>query len=295
MRREMAKAVADMMEQYTDTCLLLADIGVYLFRDILAKYPERAINIGIFEDGMISAAAGLSIGGIEPTVYGIAPFISERALEQLKLDFAYQKLGGNFITAGAAYDFSALGYSHYCPEDFAVLKNIPGMEFIAPGTGKEFIRLFEECSMNHHPTYYRLSDHPNKNSFEVTFGRAAVIKKGSRATVIAVGTVLDTVLHALHDEDVTVLYYTTLAPFDTETLLDNCKNGKILVCEPEFSGSLDSLIAAAFENKAVRMVHAGLPVDIYRNYGSKAEKDKYYGLTEQNIQSRLKKLIESEE
>ena len=295
MRREMAEAVSDLIEQHEDTCLFLADIGVHLFRRVIKKYPQRAMNIGIFEDGMISVAAGLSIGGMEPVVYGIAPFLLERALEQLKLDFAYQNLGGNFIAAGAAYDFSFLGYSHYCPEDFAILKNIPGVEFIAPGCGQEFQSLFKECSMNHHPTYYRMSDYPNRHCFDVTFGKANVIKKGTKAVVIAVGTILDTVLDAVRDEDVTLLYYTTLAPFDTQTLAKNCISGRILICEPEFSGSLDSLILPAFENRALRIAHAGLPVSIYRNYGTKKEKDRYYGLTVQNIRAKLNQLIESGE
>ena len=266
----------------------------YEFRDILEKYPDRVLNIGIFEDGMISVAAGLALGGIEPTIYGISPFIVDRALEQLKLDFAYQNLGGNFITTGAAYDFSTLGYSHYCPEDIGVLYNLPGFEFIAPGTGEEFSILYKSCVSNGNPTYYRLSDYDNKNSQNVTFGKANVIKKGDRAIVIAVGTMLDAVIEAVNDLDVTILYYTTLLPFDTDSIKKFNKTGEIIVCEPEYIGSLDSMIISSLEGEFLRLSHVGIPRKILRNYGSKEEKDFYCKLTAKDIRNTVMHILTKE-
>lgn len=291
MRKEMINAVSKRITENKNTVLFLVDIGVWGFHKILESYPERVFNVGIFEDGMVSIAAGLALGGVEPTIYGISPFIVERALEQLKLNFAYQKVGGNFITTGAAYDFSSLGYSHYCAEDVGVLRNIPGIEFIAPGTGDEFVRLFEACAGNGHPTYYRLSDYDNSKSYNVEFGKATIIKKGKEATVIAIGTMLDTVLKAVEDQDVTVLYYTTLLPFDCKTLKDNCPSGKILVCGPEFKGSLDAEILSCFEGQTINISHVELPLEIFRNYGTKLQKDEFYGLTSENIRKTLVKLI----
>ena len=109
----MQSAIREMITNCKDTALLLIDIGSYPFRDLIKAEPERVRNIGIFEPGTIGVAAGLSLSGIIPTVYGVSPFIVQRSLEQLKLDFVYQKIGGNFITTGASYDFSTLGYSHY--------------------------------------------------------------------------------------------------------------------------------------------------------------------------------------
>ncbi len=117
MRKAMQKAVSETITCNSKTALFLIDIGVWAFRDLLNEYPERVKNIGIFEPGTIGVAAGLALSGITPIVYGISPFIVQRSLEQLKLDFVYQNVGGNFITTGASYDFSTLGYSHYCPED----------------------------------------------------------------------------------------------------------------------------------------------------------------------------------
>ena len=119
MRKVMQRCVRQFIEANENTALLLVDIGVWPFNDLLEKYPNRVKNIGIFEPGTISLAAGLSLSGIVPTVYGISPFIAERSLEQLKLDFAYQKAGGNFIVSGGSYDFSTLGST-----PFAITANI---------------------------------------------------------------------------------------------------------------------------------------------------------------------------
>lgn len=288
----MLQSVSSMIEREEDTTLFLVDIGVYGFREVLKKYPERAMNIGVFEDGMVGVAAGLALGGIIPTIYAISPFIVERALEQLKLDFVYQGLGGNFITSGAAYDFSKLGYSHYCPEDFGVLKNIPGMEFVCPGTGEEFSTLFAECHRNGNATYYRLSDYPNQVSQEVHFGKAKVIRSGEKGTILVVGTMLDLVLEAVGDEDITILYYTTLAPFDRKTLKENCVSNRIMVCEPHFHGSLDSEILSCLPDISIQIDHVGLPKEIYRNYGTKEEKDFYYQFTEEDIRKKTYMLME---
>ena len=289
----MINSVSKVIADNENTTLFLVDIGVWGFRDILKKYPERAMNCGIFEDGMISVTAGMSLAGLIPFVYGISPFILGRVYDQLKLDFCYQKLAGNFITTGAAYDFSKLGYSHYCPEDIELARTMPGLEFIAAGTSKEFETLFNSTWNDDKPTYYRLSDYCNKFDAAVSFGKATVIKTGSKGVVIAVSTMLDVVMAACSDEDVTILYYTTLLPFDRVTLRENLVTEKILLCEPHFEGALLPEIIDSVKDCAIRIKCVGVPRKINRNYGTKIEKDIYFGLTEKNLRSEIKKFFNS--
>jgi len=287
----MFETVSKIIGEDENTSLFLVDIGVMGFQDALKKYAERVMNIGIFEDGMISVASGMALSGFIPIIYGITPFIVERALEQLKLDFAYQKLGGNFITTGAAYDFSTLGYSHYCPEDLGIIQMLPGFEFIAPGTPKQFDKLFKATYDNGKPTYFRLTDYTNKEDVDVKFGKATVIKKGKKATIIAVSTMLDIVMDACWDKDVTILYYTTLLPFDRNTLIKNCPSNRVLLCEPHFYGILTQEVVDALSPNSIRIGCVGLPRDISRIYGTKEEKDKYYKLTSQKIEDELRRLL----
>ena len=156
--------------------MLLGDIGIFAFRNLFKKYPKRIYNIGILEQSMISLAAGLSNEGLKPIVHTIAPFMISRALEQLKIDFGYNKLGGNFISIGASYDYASLGCTHHCPEDVNLMYNIPEMQIVVPGTSQEFHKLFNQSYNNNKPTYFRLSDFENEKNSKCKFWKIKFYK-----------------------------------------------------------------------------------------------------------------------
>lgn len=292
MRRAFLKRVGEMIREEKDTAFFTVDIGMWAIQDELKEFPDRCMNVGIFEDGMLSIVAGMARRGIVPTVFGIQPYLVDRTLEQVKMDLAYQELGVNIVGTGAAVDYSKYGYSHYCPEDVQLVKAIPGCEFVAPGTAKQFLQLFDASYRDGKPTFFRISDHPNKEyDVDVEFGKANVLQKGMKATVVVVSVMLDAVMKACRGKDVTVLYYTTLEPFDYQTLSDNCTSGKLLVVEPEYEGSLLYDIHRALGEKAVRMWTVGFPREIFRNYGTYEEKMEYYGLTIENIQQLLDRVL----
>lgn len=292
MRRAFLSRVAEMIRNEADTTFFTVDIGMWAIRDVLKEFPDRCTNVGIYEDGMFSIAAGMARRGLIPTIFGIQPYLIERTLEQIKMDLAYQKLGVNVIGTGAAVDYPKYGYSHYCAEDAHVIKAIPGCEFIAPGSAKQFIQLFNQTYRNGHPTFFRVSDHPNKiYDPDVEFNKAVVMQKGKKATVVAVSVMLDDVMEVCKDKDVTILYYTTLEPFDYKTLNENCESGNVLIVEPQFEGSLTHDIHKALPNRALRIEEVAFPREIFRNYGTYEEKMQYYGLTKEKIEEKINSLI----
>lgn len=290
----MKSCVTDMISNHINTMFILIDIGAFGFQDLMKVYPDRVKNIGIFEDGIVSVTAGLALSGIVPTVYGITPFIVQRSLEQLKLDYIYQNVGGNFITTGAAYDFSKLGYSHYCPEDVETLKTLPGIEILIPGTPKEFEILFKQCCMNGKLSYFRMVDHCNKTKVDIEYGKAKVLKKGSRGTVIAFADVLDATIDACKNLDVTLLYYTTASPFDLMTLKDNIENNKIFICEPFYHGTFMTDILPILSTGRIAVDGVGVPRRVMRTYGTKEDNDIHIGLTAENINVKLIQFLEKE-
>lgn len=291
MRRAFLSRVSDMIRNEADTSFFTVDMGMWAIKDILREFPDRCMNVGIYEDGMMSIAAGMASRGFIPTIFGIQPYLIERTLEQVKMDLAYQKFGINVVGTGAAIDYSKYGYSHYCAEDVQLIKMIPGCEFVAPGTAREFLSLFMQSYRNGHPTFYRISDHPNIGyDIDVEFGKANIIRIGSKATVIVVSVMLDSVMEVCRDKDVTVLYYTTLEPFDYKTLSENCESGKILVVEPEYEGSLLYDIHKALPDKKLEIKNVAFPREIFRNYGTYDEKMDYYGLNTRGIEEKLNEL-----
>lgn len=72
--------------------LLWGDVGVGLWKQHRADFPDRVINVGICEQATVSMAAGMAMQGLRPIVYTITPFLIERAFEQIKIDVDQQQL-----------------------------------------------------------------------------------------------------------------------------------------------------------------------------------------------------------
>lgn len=289
MRKQFVKTIESLMKEDENIILLLGDIGVFGFRNCFKNYSNRTYNIGILEQSMISLASGLSLTNFIPIVHTITPFMIDRAFEQLKLDFCYQKLNGNFVGIGSSYDYAALGPTHHCPEDIGILMNLPNMEMVIPGTSKEFDTLFRQSYNNGKPTFFRLSDYENNFDNIVNFGEANLIKNTGDIVIIVTGNILDIVLEATKDMAVKIIYYTTLKPFDFE-ILHSLNSNKILLCESYYEGALTTNIMKAFYPKSIIINYIGIPLLFLDKYGFKQEYDKEYGFTVQNIQNKIKEM-----
>ena len=92
MRRAFLKRVSEMIRNEEDTVFMTVDIGMWALRTELKDFPDRCMNVGIFEDAMVSITAGLSRRGFYPTVFGIQPYLIERTLEQIKMDLALREI-----------------------------------------------------------------------------------------------------------------------------------------------------------------------------------------------------------
>ena len=291
MRKQFVKTVETLLSENDKLVLLLGDIGVFGFKDSIKRYPDRAYNIGILEQSTVSLASGMALNGLIPIIHTIAPFMVNRALEQIKIDFGYQGLGGNFVSIGASYDYASLGPTHHCPDDVMILSSIPNLEIVVAGTSSEFNSLFRESYDNNNPTYYRLSEYENKNIIDVSFGMGNIIKKGSNATIVCFGNMLDTVMEATTEMDVTILYYTTINPFDSELLLTNF-NENIIIVEPFFEGSLNHKITKILENKKYKLTNIGVPHEFSINYGTKKEHDEHLGLDIKGVKNKIQSCLE---
>lgn len=276
MRKRLVQTVTDLLEKDDRVVLLLGDIGVFAFREAFDQFPKRVYNIGILEQASISLAAGLALEGMIPIFHTIAPFMVERAFEQLKIDFGYQGLGGSFISVGASYDYASLGCTHHCPGDIALLKTIPGMQTIVPGHPEEFDLALRRNYNSKLPTYYRLSESHNLSP---CFHN--VVKTGNQGVVVlAVGPMLDRVCEACKDFNVTIRY-TTLEYFPALPAYFD----KIIVVEPFYEGTLTHL----FPGRQVFSI--GVPRKFLTNYGTTAEHDEACGLTVEHIREKIGEIL----
>src|SRR5437667_11431677 len=178
-RQQMVKTLEELMANDDRFVVVLAEISNSLFNKNNTDFAKRILNLGIMEQTMVSVAAGIAMEGFIPVMHSIVPFLVERPFEQIKDDFCYQQLGGNFISTGASYDYSTEGMTHHGSADVPILHTLPGMQIVVPGTAAEFDRLFRETYANGSPTYYRLSATTNPVDYPVHFGKLAIVKRGS--------------------------------------------------------------------------------------------------------------------
>ncbi len=298
-------------QQFVDTALkvgtadpklvvLVADISHFLFQPFARACPGRYYNVGICESAIVSMAAGLAKIGFYPVFHTIAPFIIERSFEQIKLDFCYQKIGGNLVTVGSVFDYSNLGCTHHCYGDFALIKTLPGAEIVCPATAVEFDLLFQQTYDNNNLTVFRIPAHQHAQGFstdEIRFGKGIKVAEGDRLTIVAAGPQLRSALDArntLADMgwNPEVLYIHTIRPLDAELIRQSAnKTGHILVIEEHMqSGGLgDDVLRATKDISGLRYSLLNIPDRFVTSYGTYEQHCEKLGLTPAGLVEKVKK------
>jgi transketolase len=295
MRPQLAATLSELFERDDRLAIVLAEISTDLFRGPRRLDPGRAVNVGIMEATMVGVAAGFAIEGFHPVAHTIGPFMAERPLEQLKLDFGYQGLEGTFVSVGGSYDYGAEGGTHHAPGDAGVMASIPGMEILAPGTAAEADRLVRTIYANGRASYLRASTAQNEVSFEVEPGRLEVVRQATQEdapVVVAFGPMLSRALQAAEGLDVTVAYATSIVPFDAPGLAAIAgDHPNLIAVEPWYEGTVTGTFAAAVAHVPSRIDAIGVPRRFLRDYGTAAEHDRDLGLDADGIGGRLRSIL----
>lgn len=263
MRKQFRDTVLDLAQVDDKIVLLFGDVSVYLFNDFKIKYPDRFYNLGICENTIISVAAGLSAQGFYPFMHTLSPFITERCFEQIKLDMCYNQFGGNIVSCGASFDYAWDGVTHHSYTDLGILRMLPGIEIIQPGSRKELDILLRSQYRNGKTKYFRLSDNPHNIDLPVEFAKGVVLKDSSKkVTVMTAGSMLGNVMEACGDLNINLVYFNTIKPIDKE-IIARFQGTKILVIHDAFG-----LYEAICETPDLRVSYHGLPDKFLCTYGT---------------------------
>ena len=302
MRKTFADTMLEVGQVDPKLVVLVGDISHFALQPFAKACPGRFYNVGILEPTIVNMAAGLSISGLHPVVHTIAPFLIERSVEQIKLDFCYQQVGGTLISVGSAFDYSGLGCSHHCYNDLALIKSLPNTEVVYPASPKEFRLLFRESYRNGKLTYFRLpgTQHGVELRDEnVRMGKGIRVKAGRDVTIIAAGPQLKTVVESLpllaeRSIDAEVLYLPALKPFDQEIVRDSVARTRHLLVVEEHSrygGFGDEALRAAVNVGNVRCDFISIPDEFQRGYGQYEEHLQALGFVATNIARRCAALL----
>lgn len=286
MRKQFRDTVVELGEKDPKVVIVLGDISHYLFVPFQEKHPDRCYNMGICENALLSITAGLSAQGLHPFVHTIAPFLIERGVEQIKLDFCYNQFGGNIVTTGASFDYAWDGATHHCYTDLAILRLLPRMEVLQPGSKKELDTLIRSQYNNGNPTYFRLSDFGHTLDVPVQFGKANILKdSGAKITVMTAGPILGNVMEACKDLPVNLVYFTTLKPIDKEVIA-RFRDTQILVVHDAFG-----LKEAIHEVPDLRVSTLGIPDQYCVWYGTVHDIRKKISLDPDGIRNWVKQKL----
>ncbi|WP_460498727.1 transketolase family protein [Glycomyces tarimensis] len=294
MRDAFGAHASDLLEADPRIAVVLADISADLFRAAAAAHPDRVINVGIREQLMVGVAGGLALAGLRPIAHTYAPFLVERAFEQVKLDFEHQGTSGVLVSVGASYDWAEGGFTHFSPRDVALFDTLPGWRVFVPGHAAEVPPLLERAVGSDEGAYMRLSLRRNTAPHGGSGDALEVLRSGTRATVIAVGPVLDNVLTATAELDVTVAYTNTPRPLDSTGLRDlAARTGNtVVMVEPYLEGTSDWLLSRALSDRPHRLLSIGVGREELRRYGTAAEHERLHGLDPDGIAARLRRFLD---
>lgn len=293
MRSQLAETATDLLEHDPRTAVVLADISLERFARAFAVTPTRVINVGIMEQTLIGVSAGFAMEGFHVIAHTIAPFLVERPYEQLKLDFGYQGLGGTLASVGAPYDYGTEGGTHHAPGDVQAMLTIPGTEVLVPGSAAELDVLLRGTYANARLTYLRASGVQNDRSFDVAPGRIEVLRRGSLATVVVVGPLLSRTLQACDGLDVSVVYATSVRPFDADGLAAVVgEHPLVIAVEPFYEGTLTPALAETLRHVPSRFASIGVPRRFITAYGTPAEHDRELEMDVAGIRRRIVAALE---
>ncbi|MCN0177804.1 transketolase family protein [Salinispora arenicola] len=260
------------------TALVLADISAALFAPAAARHPDRVLNVGIREQLMVGVAGGLALTGLRPIVHSYAPFLVERAYEQLKLDLDHQDASAVLVSVGASYDRAAAGRTHLSPADVSLIDTLDGWTVQVPGHPGEVPPLLRAAVAADTSAYLRLSVLRNDRPLGGNGALRVVRDAGPGAPlVVAVGPTLDAARAALADLPVTVAYTNRPRPFDVAGLRDRASTDVILV-EPYLAGTSGRVVSAALADRPHRLLALGVGHSELRRYGSADDHTRWHGL-----------------
>ncbi|MEW2132025.1 transketolase [Streptomyces sp. NPDC005435] len=292
MRDRFAPVAARLLAEDPRVAVVLAEIGRDGFAEAERAHPDRVINVGIREQLLIGAAAGLALTGLRPIVHTFASFLVERPFEQVKLDLGHQNTGAVLVSAAASFDWPAGGVTHMAPGDIALLDTLDGWTMHVPGHPDEAETLLRHAvAAGDDKVYVRLSLQANREALPVDGEHFHTVREGRAGVVIAVGPVLDAVLAATQGLDVTVLYATTVRPFDAAGLRRATGAGAarpdVVLVEPYLAGTSTAAVGETLVDVPHRVLGLGVARRELRRYGTLEEHVAAHGLDAPSLRERI--------
>ncbi|MGH2279034.1 transketolase family protein [Aliarcobacter sp. ERUVET-7] len=262
MRDVFLHSLYEQMETNDKIFFVAADFGSPILDKIRTDYPNRFINVGIAEQNLINVSTGLALEGFIVYAYAIAPFITMRCYEQIRVNVAIlsqiRPMNINFIGVGAGVSYAMSGPTHHCLEDLSIMNTLPNMEVFSPAdyvTAEAYVKRTLNLKK---PKYIRFDAKPMNSIQEAIneFDRGfRVLKEAKNVAIISTGYMTQKAFEIVKEYSIKLIDLYLINNYSIDLLqkeLDNVET--IITIEEGFKncGGLDAIINLNFkENKKI--------------------------------------------
>ncbi len=218
------------------------------------KFPERFVEVGVAEQNMMGIAAGMAMVGKVPFASSYAVFSPGRNWDQLRVSVCYNNANVKIVGAHAGISVGPDGATHQALEDIAIVRVLPNMTVVVPCDALQANKATIAIGKHKGPAYIRLGREKtpvmttNKTPF--TIGKIQVFSEGKDVTIIAMGSILYSVIEAAQillkkGISSTIVNCHTIKPLDEKGLYSAIKKTKrvVTVEEHQIYGGLGSAIS----------------------------------------------------
>ncbi len=268
-----------------------------------AEFPDRLINVGIAEQDMVGIGAGLATSGYIPFVCAAAPFLTGRALEQIKTDVAYSQAPVVLCGMSPGMAYGELGPTHHSIEDLSWLRAIADIGIVVPADPKQTAEAVRWAATAATPVFLRIGRFkvpavtPDGTRF--VYGHSDRLAEGDDVAIVATGVMVSRALDAAESlrrrgVHARVLNMATIAPLDSEAIIHAAKEtrGIITAEEATVTGGLGAAVAEiVVRDRPVPMRMLGIPRQ-FAPTGNTAFLLQHFGLTADNIASAALELTD---
>lgn len=272
------------------------------------RFPERFFNMGISEQNMVSAAAGMATTGLTPFVADFASFLALLCCEQIRTDVAYSQLPVRLIGHHAGITLGFYGTSHHATEDLSITRSIAGLTVVCPTDAAMLAASIRASVGWEQPIYFRIGRGREPDVYReeelrgFEFGRAIWHHRGRDAAVIATGSMVAPSLEAvrkLREEghDLALIDMPTIKPIDRQAILMAGAAGAPVITVEEHNtiGGLGAAVAEVLAEKGSRsrLRRHGIP-DVYSLIGPPTHLYRHYGLEAGGIETVIREELASD-
>jgi transketolase len=301
-----ARVLAELADSDPRICVLTADLG-FSNRTVEFSYrhPERFFNLGIAEQNMVSAAAGLATTGMIPYVATFASFLGLLCCEHIRTDCAYPNLPVRLLGHHAGISLGYYGTSHHATEDIGIMRSIANLKIICPADAYSLEHALRQTVHEEGPIYFRLGRGREADAYQPgegwEYGKVSILRRGGDAVIFANGIMVAAARQAaesLAQEGITVTVADlhTIQPFDTEGVLSLIEETRQVFVAEEHNtrGGVATAVADAIVDNGmagVKLVRIGFPSDEYSAIAAPYPLYQYYGLDAVGVAERVRTVL----